>query len=493
MAGVEPATSTSNGDRLNGWKDIAAHLGKGVRTVQRWERELGLPVHRIKGNAGEILFASAAEIDDWQHKREEAARAEQARPVATSSAGQPEAVAPVDTQAAGDARSESLRVSQPSPAGFRKTHRVTAMAGVALLVCIVGALAWIGLPRLTPRKTPTAPSVGSGLVSWRVSGGRLEALDADKHVLWFYDFPRSLDDARYRTEPEGMRLVAIEDIDGDNRAEVLFVYVPSDQRICGSLYCFGPDGVVRFNHQWAVPVRFGVDTFLPPFRAKGLQIGREMDGRRSIWVVSQHYYDFPAVVEKLDAAGGVLGSYWSNGYIELLAEATMDGRRVMLAGGTNNESVAASLAVIDYDHPSGRAPAVTTKFSFADPAATMPLRFFLFPVTDVCKALGAPPYAIQVVVGAGAAEVITVRCAGIVVSSGAVEARLGYRFDEHFNLVGGQAEESYRWAHSLLRFLPEVNHPFGPRDEQEIAAVREWKDGRFVPVKIGRAGTQGTQ
>ncbi len=31
--------------RLNGWKEIAAHFGKGVRTVQRWEKALGLPVH----------------------------------------------------------------------------------------------------------------------------------------------------------------------------------------------------------------------------------------------------------------------------------------------------------------------------------------------------------------------------------------------------------------------------------------------------------------
>ena len=44
-------------DRLNGWKEIAGFLGKGVRTVQRWERELGLPVHRLGREGGEIVFA----------------------------------------------------------------------------------------------------------------------------------------------------------------------------------------------------------------------------------------------------------------------------------------------------------------------------------------------------------------------------------------------------------------------------------------------------
>ncbi len=29
---------------LNSWKEIACYLGRGVRTVQRYERDLGLPV-----------------------------------------------------------------------------------------------------------------------------------------------------------------------------------------------------------------------------------------------------------------------------------------------------------------------------------------------------------------------------------------------------------------------------------------------------------------
>jgi hypothetical protein len=33
--------------RLDSWKEIAAYLGRSIRTVQRWEREEGLPVHRL--------------------------------------------------------------------------------------------------------------------------------------------------------------------------------------------------------------------------------------------------------------------------------------------------------------------------------------------------------------------------------------------------------------------------------------------------------------
>jgi len=498
MTGVDPGSSATNGDRLNGWKEIAAYFGKGVRTVQRWERELGLPVHRIKGSAGEILFASVKEIDRWQREREEAARGEQAPLLATSFERQPEAVAPVDTRTAGDAGTEGPDSAQASAAGLWNTHRARVIAGVALFVCVAGALAWIGFPRETPKKTPQPPAVGSGPTSWRVSGGRLEALDAENHLLWFYDeFPAPLNDEDYREPPRGLLSGAAADIDADGRREVLLAAWDSSGH--GALYCFNAGGNIRFRREPGRDVRFGAKTFNPPFKAVGFQLTKEADGRRSIWLVGNHHYDFPAVVQKRDASGELLAEYWSNGHIVLLAEATMGDRRVILVGATNNESGTnnvpdgASLAVIDYNHPSGCSPAATKKYTCTDSPAALPLRFFLFPRTDVCHALAHPPYANQAVVGAGVAEIITVQCAGTVGSSGLITAHLGYRFDEDFNLVGAEAEETYRAAHSQLRILPEIDHPFGPRDEREIAAVREWKDGRFVPVKIGRAGTQGTQ
>ncbi len=49
---------------LTSWKEIAAHLGKGVRTVQRWEQELGLPVRR-PAKSRHIVVALAPELDHW--------------------------------------------------------------------------------------------------------------------------------------------------------------------------------------------------------------------------------------------------------------------------------------------------------------------------------------------------------------------------------------------------------------------------------------------
>jgi len=51
---------------LTSWKEIAFYLGKGVRTVQRWERLLGLPVRRPMGRANKgIVLARTSDLDKW--------------------------------------------------------------------------------------------------------------------------------------------------------------------------------------------------------------------------------------------------------------------------------------------------------------------------------------------------------------------------------------------------------------------------------------------
>jgi hypothetical protein len=61
---MNPGTSTST-HILSGWKDIANYLGKGVRTVQRYEEELRLPVRRPAGKPRGSVVATAAELDAW--------------------------------------------------------------------------------------------------------------------------------------------------------------------------------------------------------------------------------------------------------------------------------------------------------------------------------------------------------------------------------------------------------------------------------------------
>jgi TolB-like protein len=66
VATRDPAPS----DRLDSWKAIAAYLGRGLRTVQRWETEEGLPVRRQRHGPSGSVYAFRSDLESWRRARE---------------------------------------------------------------------------------------------------------------------------------------------------------------------------------------------------------------------------------------------------------------------------------------------------------------------------------------------------------------------------------------------------------------------------------------
>lgn len=67
---VSPASGPPAADeRLESWKDIAQYLGREVRTVQLWEKNEGLPVHRHFHSRQGSVYAFRRELDAWRHSR----------------------------------------------------------------------------------------------------------------------------------------------------------------------------------------------------------------------------------------------------------------------------------------------------------------------------------------------------------------------------------------------------------------------------------------
>jgi adenylate cyclase len=72
MAVPPPAMQRTTGERdgrLDSWKEIAGYLNRGARTVQRWEREAGLPVHRLQHERLGSVYAWRGELDAWWKSR----------------------------------------------------------------------------------------------------------------------------------------------------------------------------------------------------------------------------------------------------------------------------------------------------------------------------------------------------------------------------------------------------------------------------------------
>jgi hypothetical protein len=66
MSASEGSTVMAQSTVLTSWKEIARYLGKGVRTAQRWERHLGLPVRRpIGASQKSAVLLHREEVDVW--------------------------------------------------------------------------------------------------------------------------------------------------------------------------------------------------------------------------------------------------------------------------------------------------------------------------------------------------------------------------------------------------------------------------------------------
>lgn len=113
-------------DRLDSWKDIAAYLGREVRTVQGWEKNEGLPVHRHLHSRLGTVFAYTAELDAWLRKR----------------TGSPEPLA--------------ILQNEPNPPAPSHSWNAVAVGILLILLAVTGVTFW-AMKRSTPtRGTPSS-------------------------------------------------------------------------------------------------------------------------------------------------------------------------------------------------------------------------------------------------------------------------------------------------------------------------------------------------
>lgn len=76
---------TPSDRRLDSWKEIATYLGRDVTTVQRWERQEGMPVHRHVHHKRGSVSALSSELDAWRQGRK--LRSEEEQELAPEAAG----------------------------------------------------------------------------------------------------------------------------------------------------------------------------------------------------------------------------------------------------------------------------------------------------------------------------------------------------------------------------------------------------------------------
>jgi TolB-like protein/lipoprotein NlpI len=140
-------------EKLISWKEIAAYLGRDVRTARRWNAERGLPVYRVPGGKGASVFAYSDELEVWLHRT---SLAEQPNPQGRTAATSPLSPPPSE---------ESLQAGRATPLetsiafGAAAPSQKYARGAVLLLIgTILAASSYLAGRRLhIGENRPTAP------------------------------------------------------------------------------------------------------------------------------------------------------------------------------------------------------------------------------------------------------------------------------------------------------------------------------------------------
>ncbi len=133
--------------RLDTWKQIADFLGREIRTVQRWEKTEGLPIHRHRHSKLDSIYAYESELRAWQQARRRISIAEVLPDEPPASDNLDPLAAPSDFPLPAIPQSERLAPPSPGlpvdPPRILKSRRKTPYQWFALgLLAIAAAVAF---------------------------------------------------------------------------------------------------------------------------------------------------------------------------------------------------------------------------------------------------------------------------------------------------------------------------------------------------------------
>lgn len=131
-----PVPGSGPDKRLESWKEIATYLKRDTRTVQRWERSEGLPVHRHFHSRQGTVYAFEAEIEAWWQNRR--ARLDPQSPETPEAAESVvESQSPPAATTLAEPGQEPLRPSEPGAERSAGTRLVGLAFGLAAALVVV--------------------------------------------------------------------------------------------------------------------------------------------------------------------------------------------------------------------------------------------------------------------------------------------------------------------------------------------------------------------
>jgi hypothetical protein len=262
------ASADSLTERLDSWKEIALFLKRDVSTVQRWEKQEALPVHRHMHGERGTVYAHKSEVAEWWKNRRRKLELPEPTPV------EPTTLNP----AIPDAESVTTQRSLSPPA-----QRAISAIGLSIVVAAILfflppkwrlQLAHRPVNRLVSviEGSMSAPD-GSGIhvmvgdVSGDGIGDAVIVMENEGEAGIFFggklrtttNFSKDADVLIREEQGHALRLIGVADINGDGLQDLIFA---DDLGEPNSFTATGPIWVLFGRRQWKSKISFPKDADL---------------------------------------------------------------------------------------------------------------------------------------------------------------------------------------------------------------------------------------
>ena len=389
------AEGQSPNRRLDSWKNIAAYLGRDVRTVIRWELTRGLPVRRLPGLKRSAVYAFRDEIDAWlrnQDAKLDLQPLENGHPKATFEA------ATASEQSTGETASQTSEAGNESYprwafATLRPQNLWPGALGLAILLVVVG----LGVARST-----RIPLVASRLA---FTSDSLQAWDDANHLVWEHRFPdpfantltvRDINPLTgHYMDPASVNRASLHDLFGDGRQEALAITVfPADGSVADVqrqiLWCLGPDGKVLWSYEPRNTISFGARQYAPPWQLSSFVLSDE-PGPKTIWIVVSAFQWGKSFIARLDAHGHPSMQFINSGETATIQRFHTSAGPMLWIGGFNDEYDTASLAIMPDTQKYAVSPQTPNSgYACIGCGTESPLDYIVFPRYEISKTLHLP-------------------------------------------------------------------------------------------------------
>ncbi len=362
----------TNDDRLSGWKEIADHLKRSVRSVQRWEQDLGLPVQRVKTRSGQVVYASRAELDDWLINANPALTADKDDQVAEGGPEDPPEVALEEAPA-------------PVTLDARRTSRLSwpVTAGLALVAASI-ALGYAALKRPTPDYHRSYVTI---------AGRYIEARHPDGTLLWKHDVGREISqvsrDFVGRVD-RSTDSVADVDLNQDGMVDriipVRYGIGGHDPADSDGVMAFSADGRLLWSATPSMTFTCARETFRGPWRLSAIRVS-DGPGPKRVWASYIHHTWWPSFVVEIALDGEQQLRYVQSGWIMSLTDWQRPDGHYVVAAGVLNAERSSSIALIDVNAPLTVTESTSGEFS-CEFSGAAPEELTLFPHLEVPAAQG---------------------------------------------------------------------------------------------------------